>query len=124
MAFSSASTAIPTPLGSPGVVQFGGSGKTAAGDPYGNKWGPRFGFAYSLNDKTVVRGGYAFFFAPQFAIGSPLATVGYNATTSYTAGTNGDLTSLGSLSNPFPARISQPVGKSLGTSTGLDKRSI
>ena len=107
------------PLGSPGVVQFAGSGKTAAGDPYGNKWGPRFGFAYSLNEKTVVRGGYGVFFAPQFAIGSPLATVGYNATTSYIASTNGDLTSLGSLSNPFPAGISQPVAKSLGTSTGI-----
>lgn len=107
------------PLGSPGVVQFAGSGKTAAGDPYGNKWGPRFGFAYSLNDKTVVRGGYGVFFAPQFAIGSPLATVGYNATTSYIASTNGDLTSLGTLSNPFPAGISQPVAKSLGASTGI-----
>ena len=107
------------PLGSPGVVQFAGSGQTAAGDPYGNKWGPRFGFAYSLNDKTVVRGGYGVFFAPQFAIGSPLATVGYNATTSYIASTNGDLTSLGSLSNPFPAGISQPVAKSLGPLTGV-----
>ena len=107
------------PLNSPGEVQFAGNGKTTAGDPYGNKWGPRFGFAYSLNDKTVVRGGYGVFFAPQFAIGSPLATVGYNATTSYIATTNGDLTSLGTLANPFPNGISQPVGKSLGALTGV-----
>jgi hypothetical protein len=111
--------ATANPLGSPGVVQFAGNGKTQAGDPYGNKWGPRFGFAYSLNDKTVVRAGYGVFFAPQFAIGSPLATVGYNATTSYNASTNGDLTSLGTLTNPFPAGISQPVAKSLGASTGI-----
>jgi hypothetical protein len=108
------------PLGSPGVVQFAGNGnRTTAGDPYGNKWGPRFGFAYSLNDKTVVRGGYGVFFAPQFAIGSPLATVGYNATTSYIASTNANLTSLGTLANPFPTGISQPVAKTLGPLTGV-----
>lgn len=27
-----------------------------------NNWAPRFGFAYSANDKTVVRGGYGFFY--------------------------------------------------------------
>jgi hypothetical protein len=27
-------------------------------------WGPRIGFAYSLNSKTVVRGGYGFYYAP------------------------------------------------------------
>jgi hypothetical protein len=111
--------AVNNPLNSPGVVQFAGNGKTQAGDPYGNKWGPRFGFAYSINDKTVVRGGYGVFFAPQFAIGSPLSTVGYNATTSYIATTNSDLTSLGTLSNPFPGGISQPVAKTLGASTGI-----
>ena len=107
------------PLGSPGVVQFAGNGKTQAGDPYGNKWGPRFGFAYSLNDKTVLRGGFGIFFAPQFAIGSPLSTVGYNATTSYIASTDSDLTSIGALANPFPNGVSQPVAKSSGALTGI-----
>lgn len=27
-----------------------------------NNWGPRFGIAYSLNDKTVLRGGYGMFY--------------------------------------------------------------
>jgi hypothetical protein len=108
------------PTGTPGAVEFAGGGNpTAAGDPYGNKWGPRIGFAYQLNDKTVIRGGYGIFFAPQFAIGSPLATVGYNATTSYIASTNNDLTSAGTLSNPYPNGVSQPVGKSLGSATGV-----
>ena len=29
-----------------------------------NNWGPRFGFAYSLNQKTVFRGAYALMYAP------------------------------------------------------------
>ncbi len=75
--------------------------------------------AYQLAPKTVIRAGYGVFFAPQFALGSPVATVGYNQTTAYNASTDGNATPAGSLSNPFPGGILQPVGNSLGTSTGL-----
>ncbi len=107
------------PLGSKGVVNFAGNGRTAAGNPYSSKWGPRFGFAYQMNSKTVVRGGYGIFFAPQFGQGSPIATVGYNQTTSYIASTNNFQTSIGSLTNPWPQGISQPVGNTLGPLTGI-----
>jgi trimeric autotransporter adhesin len=104
-----------------GVVQYAGvnGAPTSVGNPYANKWGPRIGIAYQLNDKTVIRGGYGIFWAPQFAIGSPLATPGYNATTSYIASTNGNLTPTGSLTDPFPAGITQPTGNSLGQLTGI-----
>jgi trimeric autotransporter adhesin len=95
-----------------------GAGNTV-GNPYYSKWGPRFGAAYSVNSKTVIRAGYGIFFAPQFAIGSPIATVGYNQSTTYIASTNNNQTPAGSLLNPFPSGISQPVGDSLGTSTGI-----
>jgi len=112
------------PLGTKGVVQYAGNGKTTVGNPYPNKWGPRFGFAYKLGSKTVLRGGYGLFWAPQFAIGSPIATVGYNQATQYIATTNSFVTPTGSLSNPFPGGILQPAGTSAGAATGNGQGSI
>ncbi len=102
-----------------GEIIYAGGGNTAAGNPYSSKWGPRVGLAYQLNSKTVVRAGYGVFFAPQYALGSPIATVGYNQTTSYIASTNNNTTADHSLTNPFPTGIIQPVGNTLGTSTGI-----
>ena len=103
-----------------GAIQYAGSGgKTTVGNPYSSKWGPRFGLAYTLNSKTVIRTGYGIFFAPQFALGSPIATVGYNQTTPFIASTDNNVTPAGSLSNPFPTGILQPVGNTLGAATGI-----
>ena len=102
-----------------GEIVYAGGGNTAAGNPYSSKWGPRFGVAYQLNSKTVLRAGYGVFFAPQYALGSPIATVGYNQTTTYIASTNNNVTPDHSLTNPFPTGIIQPVGNTLGTSTGI-----
>jgi hypothetical protein len=103
-----------------GVVQYAGpNGRTTVGSPFDNKMGPRVGFAYQLNSKTVVRGGYGIFWAPQFALGAPIATVGYNQTTTYIASTDNNVTPANSLTDPFPSGILQPVGKSLGSLTGI-----
>jgi hypothetical protein len=104
-----------------GVVQYAGinGAPTTVGNPYSNKWGPRAGIAYQVNNKTVIRGGYGIFWAPQFALSSPLATPGYSATTSYIASTNGNLTPAGTLSNPFPSGIVQPTGNTLGPLEGI-----
>ena len=101
------------------VVYAGNGNPTSAGNPYFSKWGPRAGIAYSVDSKTVIRGGYGIFWAPQFALGSPIATVGYNQTTTYIASTDNNNTPANSLSNPFPSGILQPAGNSLGASTGI-----
>jgi len=102
------------------VVYAGTNGApTTTGNPYTSKWGPRIGAAYQVNQKTVIRAGYGIFFAPQFALGGPIATVGYNQTTGYVASNDSNVTPANSLSNPFPAGILQPVGNTLGASTGL-----
>ncbi len=102
-----------------GVVQYAGNGRTSVGDPTSSKMGPRFGFAYKLDSKTVVRGGYGIFWAPQFALGSPIATVGYNQTTSPSASVDNNQTPALNLTNPFTSGILQPVGNTLGNLTGI-----
>ena len=42
----------------------GRNGKTRLQDTYKKAFGPRVGFAYSINDKTVLRGGYGIFYEP------------------------------------------------------------
>ena len=42
----------------------GRNGRTRPQDTYKKAFGPRVGFAYSINDKTVLRGGYGIFYQP------------------------------------------------------------
>ena len=54
--------------GIPGALIFAGhcagcSNRSTFEDPKHDAWGPRFGFAYLLNDKTVVRGGYGIYYS-------------------------------------------------------------
>ncbi len=86
-----------------------------ATDPKNVKLGPRVGFAYSVNESTVIRGGYGVFWAPH-AYNNPSinrsALLGFSASTSVLQGlvNSGEAT----LSNPFPQGVNQPVGSSNG----------
>jgi hypothetical protein len=104
-----------------GVLEYAGQNgaKTSTGNPNWSKWGPRAGIAYALNEKTVIRGGYGLFWAPPFALGAPIETPGYYATTTNTFTNNGYATPLGNLTNPFPNGLNQPAGSSLGTAAGI-----
>ncbi|MGA8028570.1 MAG: TonB-dependent receptor [Bryobacteraceae bacterium] len=104
-----------------GVVEFAGvhGTQTSIGDPNWSKWGPRAGIAWQLDNKTVVRGGYGLFWAPPFGIGAPIQTAGYYATTTNTFTTDGYRTPDGSLTNPFPNGLNQPVGNTLGALSGV-----
>ena len=81
---------------------------------------PRGGFAWSLSNNDVIRGGYGFFWAPmQFSgVGeTAMGRLGYTATTTYLSSTDGR-TPANSLSNPFPGGILQPQGSAAGLATG------
>ncbi len=113
----------PSPLKVPGVnlkggLRFAGQGGNDRGifDRDWNNFGPRFGAAYHLNDKTVLRGGYGLIYAQTFD--DPGAAPGFSQrtpmVTSIRTGVPQNV-----LTNPFPDGILQPVGNSLGLATFL-----
>lgn len=105
-----------------GLMYAGQNGNlTHQANPNRNQMAPRGGFAWSLDNLTVLRGGWGLFWAPtQFpaTTEAALGARGYSSSTSYLASTDGNLTPAGRLSNPFPTGITQPQGNSLGLLTG------
>lgn len=108
-----------------GLIYAGQNGApTHQGDPNKKQFAPRAGVAYSINDTTVLRGGYGLFWAP-FQNISPgeaaTGTRGYNQATDYVASFDGGLTPCPGcgLTNPFPNGIQQPVGTALGQLAGV-----
>ena len=86
-----------------------------------DKIGPRVGFAYALNSKTSIRGGYGLFWNPfSFSLQSP---IGYTQSTPYNNGVasvaNAGAIPAGSLSNPFPSGLLPIVGNALGETAGI-----
>ncbi|MFN0086402.1 MAG: TonB-dependent receptor domain-containing protein [Blastocatellia bacterium] len=80
---------------------------------------PRLGFAYKLTDKTVVRGGYGIFFGFLGQRRGDVIQSGFSLTTPFIPSLNNGLSFVGTLSNPFPNGIQEPVGASQGPSTFL-----
>ncbi len=82
------------------------------------KLGPRLGFAYTLDPETVLRGGFAVYWAP-YAIplgsgASEIGTYGYTAVTNVAASVDGITPPEATAANPFPDGILDPVGNSNG----------
>jgi hypothetical protein len=93
-----------------GLLYAGQNGnKETTGNPPALKVSPRFGLAYSLSDKTVVRGGYGLFWAP-WAYGANNSD-GYSATTNMAQ--PNDRPAL-SIQDPFPSGLIPISGNARG----------
>src|SRR5262249_59404180 len=78
---------------------------------------PRAGFAYRLNDKTVVRGGAGVYTIP-LIIGGYFQP-GFSQSTPIVPTLDNGLTLRASLTNPFPDGVLDPAGSSRGADTFL-----
>ncbi len=100
-----------------GGIQFAGiDGRSRReGRIDGNNFGPRVGFAFSLNPKTVLRGGYGLFYSGQSYNTGFLGALGaFNATTPYVGSIDGGATLFTTLANPFPSGLREPQGTAIG----------
>lgn len=79
---------------------------------------PRFGLAYQLDDKTVLRGGYGVFFGFLGPRRGDVNQTGYSRNTTFVA-TRNNVDFVGSLSNPFPDGVLMPVGAGQGRQTNV-----
>lgn len=118
---SAAAQRVPTALGG---LQFMGK---EIGSRYRqpldrNNFGPRFGLAYKLTEKTVLRAAYGLFYQPIVNTGFGAATfgaLGYDGDTPFLTSTDGGLTPARRLSNPFPDGFNLPTGSGDGVNTLL-----
>ena len=103
-----------------GLVYAGVNGApTEQGNQPAAKFSPRVGFVYSINPKTVVRGGYGVYQAPwnyAFNGAANYGQVGYSQNTFIQQGQFRPTTFL---NNPFPGGVTQPRGNSLGALEGV-----
>jgi hypothetical protein len=80
-----------------------------------NNFAPRFGFAWGVAPKTVVRGGYGLFYASQIINSSFLGQVSaFDSVTPYVGTIDSGATPFTTLSNPFPNGIIVPPGSAAG----------
>jgi hypothetical protein len=91
------------------------------GNPPKAKWSPRVGIVYSLDSKTVLRGGYGVFWAPgNNPTPSPSSSnYGQVGFTQNTLSPQTAPVPTVSITNPFPNGLVQPLGNSLGAATGV-----
>ena len=104
------------PQATGGVMFAGQNGYPTSTGKMGGKYNPRAGFAYSLDAKTVVRGGAGVFYAPLVYSGSAVLAPGYVLSNSIAPQTGVPTISL---SNPFPTLKTQATGNANGLSQNI-----
>ncbi|HOQ46493.1 MAG TPA: TonB-dependent receptor [Bryobacteraceae bacterium] len=81
-----------------------------------NNFMPRFGFAYQIDPKTVMRGGYGIFFGFLGQRRGDVIQTGFSRNTPFIPTLDG-YTFIRTLSDPFPEGLLMPVGAADGYQT-------
>ncbi|MFN7921611.1 MAG: carboxypeptidase-like regulatory domain-containing protein [Bryobacteraceae bacterium] len=84
-----------------------------------NNLQPRFGFAYQLRPKTIVRGGYGIFTASIGVNYTNTNLTGFSLSTPIQASLDNGLTYVATNANPFPGGLLKPAGASAGLLTNI-----
>lgn len=113
----------PSQFQTTGGLLFSGVGNTPRGlwDGDYNNWAPRFGFAYQLTPKTVLRGGYGIFYESIGAANIDVNQQGFSQRTTLNPSLDNGLTFIASISDPFPSGFLQPAGSAGGLTTFLGR---
>ncbi len=98
-----------------GLLFAGANGRGLYNTPKRN-FLPRVGFAYKLDQKTVIRGGYGMFMGFLGQRRGDVIQTGFSRNTTYQS-TLDNVNFLTNLSNPFPNGLLEPQGNAAGTQT-------
>ncbi len=103
-----------------GGIEFAGTDGQSR-DAYNTDWtdvGPRFGFGFTVNPRTVIRGGYGVLYSFGLEGGS---SVGMTENTNYTSSLDSGIipTNYFQTGNPFASGLVKPTGDTLGLLTDL-----
>jgi hypothetical protein len=86
-------------------------------DPAYHNFGPRLGFAYRLDNKTVMRGGAGVYYGMNFATNWQYGGSAWNYQLNYRPTTNNYVSQFATLENPFPAGFAGPQAGKYGPLT-------
>jgi hypothetical protein len=109
-----------------GVIKFVDDDKRSPFEADMNNVQPRLGFAYALNPKTSIRGGYGLFFTLSRATVYGHTGGGFNVNSTPTFTLDSNATRYATLADPYPNGMLLPPGRALGDSTliGLNAGTI
>ncbi len=102
-----------------GGYQFLNDGNRGIWNGDANNFQPRFGFAYRVLDKTVIRGGWGIYMVPFIIAGSNQN--GFSQATNIVPTLDAGLSFVANLANPFPSGVQKPPGAADGLATFIGR---